>query len=154
MDINDVDLVIHYELPQDTETFVHRSGRTGRAGKVGTAITITSEREKGRLMRIGKETDTKFQFVTPPSPEQIILASGKQAINALNQVDPRVLPLFTPAAEKLIQDGANAVELLAKAMASLSGCVEVPVRRSLLSGDEVLFFRNFISFQSKLNKNN
>ena len=40
LDVDNVDLVVHYELPNETESFVHRCGRTGRAGKKGTAIAL------------------------------------------------------------------------------------------------------------------
>ena len=46
LDIPNVDLVMHYDMPSDQETFLHRSGRTGRAQKLGTAILMYSDRER------------------------------------------------------------------------------------------------------------
>ncbi|KAJ6300767.1 hypothetical protein OIU76_021542 [Salix suchowensis] len=51
LDVPNVDLIIHYALPRCSETFVHRSGRTGRAGKKGTAILIYTQ-DEGRQVRI------------------------------------------------------------------------------------------------------
>ncbi|KAK8652574.1 hypothetical protein V6N13_126604 [Hibiscus sabdariffa] len=60
LDIPSVDLVIHYELPNTSETFVHRTGRTGRAGKKGSAILIYT-REQSRAVRvIEREVGCRF----------------------------------------------------------------------------------------------
>ncbi|KAG0481336.1 hypothetical protein HPP92_012194 [Vanilla planifolia] len=67
LDIPNVDLVIHYELPNSSEIFIHRSGRTGRAGKKGSAILIYT-REQARAMRI-IEQDIGCRFTELPSIE-------------------------------------------------------------------------------------
>ncbi|KAG6523308.1 DEAD-box ATP-dependent RNA helicase 9-like [Zingiber officinale] len=64
LDIPNVDLVIHYEMPNTTELFVHRSGRTGRAGKKGSAILIHTN-EQNRLVR-GVEQEIGCRFVELP----------------------------------------------------------------------------------------
>ena len=52
--MKDIDAVFNYELPQKTEIYVHRIGRTGRAGKSGAAISLVEEREMWRLQEIEK----------------------------------------------------------------------------------------------------
>ena len=52
LDVNDVDLVVHWDVPQDSEAYLHRSGRTARAGKKGTAILLFGTRDKGRVASI------------------------------------------------------------------------------------------------------
>ncbi|MEE9368135.1 MAG: ATP-dependent RNA helicase DbpA [Pontiella sp.] len=52
LDIKDLPMVINYELPSDPEVYVHRIGRTGRAGKRGLALSLCGEREQGKLTRI------------------------------------------------------------------------------------------------------
>lgn len=52
LDIPSVDLVVHYDLPQDSESFLHRSGRTGRAGNKGRAIVMYSPAESRSLGQI------------------------------------------------------------------------------------------------------
>ena len=52
LDIHDVDAVFNYELPDQPEVYVHRIGRTGRAGKEGIAISLVTAREEGRLRAI------------------------------------------------------------------------------------------------------
>ncbi|GMY09589.1 DEAD-box ATP-dependent RNA helicase 53, mitochondrial-like [Fagus crenata] len=60
LDIPNVDLVIHYELPNNSEIFVHRSGRTGRAGKKGTAILIYTTEQTRAVKLIEREVGCRF----------------------------------------------------------------------------------------------
>lgn len=60
LDVPNVDLVVHYELPNSSEIFVHRSGRTGRAGKKGTAILIYTEQQNRSLRTIERDVGSKF----------------------------------------------------------------------------------------------
>lgn len=61
IDVDDVDLVINYDMPQDVEYYVHRIGRTARAGREGTAISFVSPREMNTLSQIQKYTKTKIE---------------------------------------------------------------------------------------------
>ncbi|GAB4842867.1 DEAD-box ATP-dependent RNA helicase 53, mitochondrial [Ancistrocladus abbreviatus] len=61
LDIPNVDLVIHYELPNSSEIFVHRSGRTGRAGKKGTAILIHTVDQSRAVRLIERDVGCKFR---------------------------------------------------------------------------------------------
>ncbi|XP_042483521.1 DEAD-box ATP-dependent RNA helicase 53, mitochondrial-like isoform X2 [Macadamia integrifolia] len=60
LDIPNVDLVIHYELPNSSEIFVHRSGRTGRAGKKGSAILIYTDQQLRGVRMIERDVGSKF----------------------------------------------------------------------------------------------
>ncbi|XP_058100353.1 DEAD-box ATP-dependent RNA helicase 53, mitochondrial-like [Magnolia sinica] len=61
LDVPNVDLVIHYELPNSSEIFVHRSGRTGRAGKKGSAILIHTEQQTRAVRVIEQDVGCKFK---------------------------------------------------------------------------------------------
>lgn len=61
IDIEDLDLVINYDMPDIAETYVHRIGRTGRAGNTGTALTFCSEEEKIKLKEIQKLTGKRLR---------------------------------------------------------------------------------------------
>ncbi|KAB5551608.1 hypothetical protein DKX38_008919 [Salix brachista] len=60
LDVPNVDLIIHYALPRCSETFVHRSGRTGRAGKKGTAILIYTQDDSRQIKLIERDTGCRF----------------------------------------------------------------------------------------------
>ncbi|KAK4773096.1 hypothetical protein SAY87_028115 [Trapa incisa] len=64
LDIPNVDLVIHYELPNSSEIFVHRSGRTGRAGKKGSAILIYTQDQTRAVKTIERDVGCRFSEVT------------------------------------------------------------------------------------------
>jgi ATP-dependent RNA helicase DeaD len=71
LDVNDLTHVINYGLPEDTESYTHRSGRTGRAGKTGISIAIINLREKGRMREIERIINKKFTLGTLPTGQQI-----------------------------------------------------------------------------------
>ncbi|MDE5677014.1 MAG: DEAD/DEAH box helicase [Phocaeicola sp.] len=71
LDVNDLTHVINYGLPDDTESYTHRSGRTGRAGKTGISIAIINLREKGKMREIERIINKKFIMGEMPSGEQI-----------------------------------------------------------------------------------
>ena len=63
LDIQGLDAVFNYRLPQDAESYIHRIGRTGRAGKEGLALSFSSDREDDRLQRVRKVAKDTFDFV-------------------------------------------------------------------------------------------
>ncbi|XP_076901478.1 DEAD-box ATP-dependent RNA helicase 53, mitochondrial-like isoform X2 [Bidens hawaiensis] len=65
LDVPNVDLVIHYELPNSSEIFVHRSGRTGRAGKKGSAILMYSSQQWRDVKSYEREVGCKFKELSP-----------------------------------------------------------------------------------------
>ena len=71
LDVEDLTHVINYGLPDDVENYTHRSGRTGRAGKRGTSISIIHVREKGKVRIIEKVIGKKFEAGTLPEPQEI-----------------------------------------------------------------------------------
>ncbi|MCA9940446.1 MAG: DEAD/DEAH box helicase [Anaerolineales bacterium] len=71
LDIDDVSHVFNYDLPLDPELFVHRIGRTGRAGKTGTAISLVTPNERRRLQRIESYTRQKMTLTTLPTVAEI-----------------------------------------------------------------------------------
>ncbi|MBR5688729.1 MAG: DEAD/DEAH box helicase [Prevotella sp.] len=71
LDVDDLTHVINYGLPDDIENYTHRSGRTGRAGKKGTSISIVHSREKHKIRAIEKEIGKEFVKGTIPTPKEI-----------------------------------------------------------------------------------
>ncbi|MGM5631978.1 DEAD/DEAH box helicase [Apibacter raozihei] len=74
LDVNNLTHVIHFSLPDDPEIFVHRSGRTGRAGKDGESIAIIRPSEMVKFNRIKKETAIKVEEMKIPTKEEILHA--------------------------------------------------------------------------------
>lgn len=71
LDVDDLTHVINYGLPDDIESYTHRSGRTGRAGKKGTSISIIHTKEKFKVRQIEKQIGKDFVDGTLPTPEEI-----------------------------------------------------------------------------------
>ena len=71
LDVNDLTHVINYGLPDDTESYTHRSGRTGRAGKTGISIPIINLRERGKMREIERIINKKFIVGEMPTGKQI-----------------------------------------------------------------------------------
>ncbi|OAY30448.1 DEAD-box ATP-dependent RNA helicase 7 [Manihot esculenta] len=133
LDINDVQLIIQCEPPRDVEAYIHRSGRTGRAGNTGVAVMLYDPR-RSNISKIQRESGVKFEHITAPKPADIAKAVGVEAAEKITEVSDSVVPAFKSAAEDLLNNsGLSAVELLAKALATAAGYTEVKSRSLLTS---------------------
>jgi len=74
LDVDSLTHVINYNLPDDVESYTHRSGRTGRAGKEGISVAIINSREKGKVRRIEKNLNKKFEYKDVPNGEEVCSA--------------------------------------------------------------------------------
>ena len=83
LDVDDLTHVINFGLPDDIESYTHRSGRTGRAGKKGTSISIIHTREKHKMRAIEKEIGKAFVEGDIPSPKEIC---KKQLYKVMDQI--------------------------------------------------------------------
>jgi ATP-dependent RNA helicase DeaD len=83
LDIDDISHVFNYHLPDDAEVYVHRIGRTGRAGKTGVAITLVSPREKRRLREVEALTKQPIQKMEIPSASDIVKYREGQVIETM-----------------------------------------------------------------------
>ena len=83
LDIEDISHVFNYHLPDDAEVYVHRIGRTGRAGKTGVAITLVSPREKRRLREVEALTKQPIQKMELPTTAEIHRHREAQVIENL-----------------------------------------------------------------------
>lgn len=131
LDIPEVDLVVQSCPPKDVESYIHRSGRTGRAGRTGVCICFYQHKEEYQLVQVEQKAGIKFKRVGVPSATEIIKASSKDAIRLLDSVPPTAISHFKQSAEKLIEE-KGAVEALAAALAHISGATSVD-QRSLIN---------------------
>ena len=83
LDVDDLTHVINFGLPDDIENYTHRSGRTGRAGKKGTSISIVHSKEKHKIREIEKEIGKQFVETPIPSAEEIC---KKQLYKVMDQI--------------------------------------------------------------------
>ncbi|KAJ4955019.1 hypothetical protein NE237_011802 [Protea cynaroides] len=133
LDINDVQLIIQCEPPRDVEDYIHRSGRTGRAGKTGIAVMLYDPR-RSNFSRIERESGMKFEHISVPQPSDVAKAAGLEASETIIQISDSVIPAFKSVAEELLStSGLSAVDLLAKALAKASGYTEIKSRSLLTS---------------------
>ncbi|XP_052495541.1 nucleolar RNA helicase 2 [Budorcas taxicolor] len=133
LDIPEVDLVVQSSPPKDVESYIHRSGRTGRAGRTGVCICFYQHKEEYQLVQVEQKAGIKFKRIGVPSPTEIIKASSKDAIRLLDSVPPTAIGHFKQSAEKLIEE-KGAVEALAAALAHISGATSVD-QRSLINSE-------------------
>ncbi|XP_032112059.1 nucleolar RNA helicase 2 [Sapajus apella] len=133
LDIPEVDLVIQSSPPKDVESYIHRSGRTGRAGRTGVCICFYQHKEEYQLVQVEQKAGIKFKRIGIPSATEIIKASSKDAIRLLDSVPPTAISHFKQSAEKLIEE-KGAVEALAAALAHISGATSVD-QRSLINSN-------------------
>ena len=138
LDIQDVELIIQIEPPQDTETYIHRSGRTARAGKHGTCITFYTKKTYELVQRIEERAGIKLKRIGVPQAEDVIRASSRGILKNLKDVNEDVLHLFDDLAKILIdQHDGNAEKALQIALAYCSGHYKHKlVSKSLLNGQE------------------
>ena len=106
IDVSDVDYVINYDIPQNSENYVHRIGRTGRAGKEGTAITISSGRGQFNHVReIARETKSEIKPIPIPTVKEIRARMDALSVQQLQQtlldgVSDRAMAIVTDLLEK------------------------------------------------------
>ncbi len=98
LDVNELTHVINYGLPDDVENYTHRSGRTGRAGKRGTSISIIHVREKGKVRIIERVIGKKFEVGVLPEPQEICSKQLYKVIDELEhtEVDEEQIAPFLP----------------------------------------------------------
>ena len=87
LDVDDLTHVINYGMPDDSEVYTHRSGRTGRAGKRGTSICIVHSRERGRIREVERLIQKEFQRGTLPSPKEICSKQLWKVIDDIERVE-------------------------------------------------------------------
>ncbi|CAH1794288.1 unnamed protein product [Owenia fusiformis] len=148
LDIPAIDLVVQCSPPRDVDSYIHRSGRTGRAGRMGTCVCFYKPNEERELKTVENRAGIKFKRIGGPTTKDIIRASAEDAARSLEGIPDATLDHFTESAEKLIEE-KGAAKALAAALAVISGCTKI-VSRSLLSSNEgytTYLFRTNLEFE-------
>ena len=136
IDIQDVDLVIQFDPPRDVDTYVHRSGRTGRAGNKGVSILLFSSGQSRDIVRIERDLGHgfKFELAGPPTTEAALRAAATTSAIACKQIPDETAEYFMDAATKLLQT-ENAADIVARCLAAISKRTATVQTRSLLTGE-------------------
>lgn len=114
IDVDDVDIVINYDLPQDEEYYVHRIGRTGRAGKTGKAFSFVVGREIYKLRDIMKYTKAKVHLGKLPSLTDIEEAKTNSFIEKIkNVIDENHLSKYINLVEKIMNEDISSIDIAA-----------------------------------------
>ena len=105
LDIEELTHVINYALPQDAESYLHRIGRTGRAGKEGTAITFITPEEHRKLMYIKNFTQTDIRKQRIPNVKDVISFKREKIVEELKGLVEMVVPeTYMQIAKDLLDD--------------------------------------------------
>lgn len=147
IDVDELELVINYDIPQEEEYYVHRIGRTGRNGKIGKAYTFVVGKEKSKIYSIQKYANTKILSGKIPTIEEIRKVKNQNIINNIqNIIDENTKNDANnndEILEKLIEK--NDVKIVAKALLSLitkSQELKEDEKFEFKQGEEVKLFLN------------
>ncbi len=124
IDVNDLELVVNYDLPYDPEDYVHRIGRTGRAGKSGMAVTLVGGRDLRKIQFLERFARTKIRRGTLPTAGEI----GEKRTDALLARVRSVLAEgswrpHSSTVDRLLEEGVDSTELAAALLQILAGPV-------------------------------
>ncbi|MDB5799790.1 MAG: deaD [Rhodocyclales bacterium] len=121
IDVSRVSHVINYDIPYDTEAYVHRIGRTGRAGRAGNAILFVAPRETGMLRAIERATRQPIEQIALPSREAVaekrVSQFKQEVIDALDSED---MSFFMNVVQQLEEEQSISAQEIAAALAFLA----------------------------------
>ena len=104
LDVDDLTHIIHYDLPTEADIYIHRSGRTGRAGKTGISLSIIDEKEKSRLRWIERTVKRDFKEDAVPGKHEICSQQLMQLIERVRsvEVDREQISQYLPTIEQML----------------------------------------------------
>ena len=123
LDVDRIGLVVNFDVPREAEAYVHRIGRTGRAGRHGEAVTFLTPKEKRKLRQIERLTGTRLEEITLPSPADV---SSHRARRLLDKAAARHgrgrLSMYRDLVETRTEElGVDAAELASTLLALAVG---------------------------------
>lgn len=120
LDISGVTHIYNFDIPQDSEGYVHRIGRTGRAGQTGLAVTFVIPREIGHLRSIERATQRKIMRMTVPTVSEVIEGQQRLVVDRLlATLEEGDIDQYTGRAKELLEE-TDSVTLLAAALKMLT----------------------------------
>lgn len=114
LDVDDIDAVFNYDFPQDEEYYVHRIGRTGRAGRKGIAFSFVTVKEIYRLKDIKRYTNAKIARMDVPSATDVEAARMNKVVDKLNTIiNSDELSGYVRKIENMLSEDITLTELAA-----------------------------------------
>ena len=117
LDIDHVSHVFNVDLPMDTEAYVHRVGRTGRAGREGTALSLVAPNERGKMRQIEGYAKRQIPFAELPSIDEVEAARAERLMTSVTDAIGQAGTLDRQLITQLVADGQDPMELAAAALA-------------------------------------
>lgn len=147
IDVNNIDLVLNYDLPQDNEVYVHRIGRTGRAGKNGLAVTLVQGRKQNdRLRSVMKFTKANIVKKELPTLKDIQLKQQSQMMNQLTSLmdNQGIIPEHQKLMDDLLAQGYSYETMVSSLLTMVQGGEVIPTtpmkkKRKVKDGVELKF---------------
>ena len=120
LDVNRISHVFNFDTPHDTESYIHRVGRTGRAGRKGEAIIFLTNGQRNKLRQIERATKQKIEVVEPPSTDEINAFRVVRFKERLTQVmGARDLTMFKDLISEYAEESGKPIEMIAAALAHI-----------------------------------
>ena len=125
IDVDELELVVNYDLPYDSEDYVHRIGRTGRAGRKGMAVTFVSGRDIYKLQHIERYTRTKILRGKIPTAGEVEERRAEAMVQKVREVLDRG-NLSMALTDRLLGEGYNSTDIAAALFELLAGPETAP----------------------------
>ena len=125
IDVDELELVVNFDLPYDAEDYVHRIGRTGRAGRKGMAITFVSGRDIYKIQYIERFTRTKIQRGKIPTAGEVEERRTEGLLGKIRDILERG-NLSTSFVDRLLEEGYNSADIAAAAFELYTGPESAP----------------------------
>lgn len=131
IDVDDLELVVNYDLPYDAEDYVHRIGRTGRAGKRGMAVTFVSGRDIYKLQYIERYTKSKIRRGTIPTIGEVEEKRTDVLLDRVRgAVESREFLAHVELVDRLLEEGLSSTDISAALFHLLTGGSSEPAKQS------------------------
>lgn len=112
LDISEIDCVFNYDVPQDVEYYIHRIGRTARAGRAGTSISFVAPKEIYKLREIQRFAKVKITRIPIPSTSDVEESQARLLIEKVKEVNATGLgERFIPYVEQALEEGITCIEI-------------------------------------------
>ncbi|TWT76707.1 ATP-dependent RNA helicase DeaD [Planctomycetes bacterium CA13] len=121
LDVSRISHVINFDAPHDSESYIHRIGRTGRAGRSGEAILLLSRSQTGRLRAIERLTRQTIEVVNPPTTEEINKKRIDGFKNSITEtIAGRDVSFFKDLISQYVEETEQPIEMVAAALAEMT----------------------------------